>query len=698
MQKNNKFHTRSIALSVVFAVVCLIYVIRLVNIRINAEPEEDTGEYYERRETVQAVRGEIYDRNGKKLVSNSYTYDFVFDYAAMSGDRAQQNIHLLQAIYAMQSTGNYDKLTDGGFPFAGAYPNYSYTAEALSADTNTYYRLLKRIAENELEDESPKAKDQLTADYLEEFYASHPEAFPTESEIIEHYLKKYALVDSKGAPVHSDGQTDMLLRLRYNMELADFSVYNSYVMAADVDKDFILYVKELCLPGADFEIRTSRVYEYPGYASHILGRMGKIYAENWEYYKELGYEMNDTVGIDGCEFAFESYLRGIDGVRLIIEDADGNIISQKMETEPKPGQDIYLTIDIDLQIAAEDGLEENVKKYASSESGALVAMDPNTGELLAVASYPTYDLSTFSTDYKDLASNPASPLLDRALEGLYAPGSTFKLGMTALGIDGEYVSRGELLECEGVYTRFSGHQPKCWIYNSATGVGNHGLINASQAIAVSCNCYFYELGWRMGIDKMNTYCTLLGLGQKTGVELPEKLGTLAGPEYREQSGGVAWTAGDTILAAIGQAENSFTPIQLSTYVSTILNGGTRYAARLLYKTSSFSEGGDSYVKPCEVLQQISISDEALLTVKRGMKQMVEDSATVSKYMKNVPVTVIGKTGTAELGGSERENGLFVCAAPYDSPEIVITSVIEHAGGGSYAALAAARVLEAYEFD
>ncbi len=698
MQKNNKFDIRSLALSVVFCVICLIYVIRLVNIQINAEPEEFTGEYYTRRETIQAVRGEIYDRNGVKLVSNKYEYDFVFDYAAMSGDRTEQNIHLLQAIYAMQETGNYDKLIDNGFPLLGAYPNYTYSTEALDAESKIYYRLLKRIAENELEDESPKAKNQLTADYLETFYEEHPECFPGESELINHYLKKYKLVDSKGNLVFSEEQTDLLLRLRYNMEVSDFSVYNSYVMASDVDKSFILYIKELSLAGADFDIRTQRVYEYPGYVSHILGRTGQIPAEDWEYYKELGYEMNDTVGLGGCELAFENYLRGIDGVKVIVEDAQGNIISEKIETDPVPGQDVYLTIDINLQIAAEDGLEENIKKYTASKSGAIVAMDPATGQLLALASYPTYNLASFNADYNDIIANEASPLLNRALEGLYAPGSTFKLGMTAAGIDKEHISSTELLECEGVYTRFSGHQPKCWIYNSATGIKNHGLINATEAIAVSCNCYFYELGWRMGIEQMNTYCALLGLGQSTGVELFEKLGTLAGPEYREQSGGVAWTAGDTIMAAIGQSENAFTPIQLTTYLSTILNGGTRYAATLLLKTSSFSEGGDSFVNASKVLSQVSISDEALTTVKRGMKQMVQDSATVSRYMKNVPVTVMGKTGTAELGGSERENGLFVCAAPYDKPEIVITSVIEHAGGGSYAALAAARILEAYNFD
>ena len=695
MQKNNKISKRSIILSVIFAIACLIYVIRLVNIQINAEEKTDDGEYFTRRKTIQAVRGEIYDRNGKKLVSNTYTYDFIFDYAAMSGDRTEQNIHLLSALYAMQSQGIYDKLEDHGFPFSGTYPNYTYSAEALTPTTNMYYRLLKKIAEFELEDECPKAKDQITANYLEAFYAENPAAFPKESEVINFYLKRYGLVDAKGNAIFSDEQTDLLLRLRYNMSVADFSVYNSYTMASDVDKSFILYIEELNLPGADFEIQTTRVYEYPGYASHILGRTGRIYAENWDYYKNLGYDMDDTVGIDGCEYVFEDIMRGIDGVMLIKEDKDGNIISQEIEKRPIAGQDIYLTIDIDLQIAAERGLEENVL-MCGSESGAITAVNPKNGEVLVLASYPTYDLSTFSADYNSLASNTARPLLNRALNGIYAPGSTFKLGMAALGIDSEEIGVYETVDCSGVYTRFDDYQPECWVHGTAQG--QHGAVDATKAVEVSCNCYFFEVGWRVGISKMNDYYTKLGLGQKTGIELPEKSGILAGPEYRQESGGLAWTAGDTITAAIGQSQNAFTPIQLSSYVSTLLNGGTRYATRILLKSSSYKNGDNALENTGTVLDNVEISDTALSTVKQGMKQMVENSSTASLYLGKLPVTVGGKTGTAELGGDAEENGLFVCAAPYDDPEIVVTSVIEHAGGGSYAILSAARTLQAYNFD
>lgn len=683
MRKNRKFEARSIAMSAIFALVCIMYIIRLVNIKINAEPENETGEYYQRRETIQTQRGEIYDRNGKKLVSNKYTYNFVFDYAAMSGDKTEQNVHLLQAVYAMQNMGIYDDSGYEEFPFSGSYPNYSYTTEALSSESNTYYKLLKRIAENELEDESPKAKNQLTADYLEEFYEQNPGAFPKESEIINFYLERYKLVNSKGELTFDEEQTDLLLRLRYSMEVADFGVYNRYVMASDVDREFILYIEELCLPGADFEKVATRVYEYPGYASHILGRTGKIYAENWEYYKELGYDMDDIVGIDGCEYAFENYLRGVDGVMLITEDKDGNIISKKIEQEPIPGQDIYLTIDIDLQIAAEDGLKATDKSYGYSESGACVAVDPNNGEVLVLASYPTYDLTTFGVDYNDLASDSRSPLLNKALDGLYAPGSTYKLGVTAAAMYTGEITPTTLIECKGVYTDANGHKSDCWIYNSSSAtVAQHGNITASEAICVSCNCFFYRVGEDMGTEKMNAYISQLGFGSNTGIELSEKVGQL------DES--------DAVHAAIGQAQHEVTPIQLASYLSTLINGGTRYSAHLLYKTSSFSESGGTYVKETEILGTVEMSAETLSTIKLGMKRMVENNATVRRNMSDVHATVYGKTGTAEKGTGKVSDGLFVCAAQSgDTPEIVVATVLSAAGTGNYASLASSYVLKAY---
>ena len=552
MKDNRKTLFRIAAVASVFAVMCLVFLIRMINITLNAGPKQIKTGTYERRESIQALRGQIYDREGRALVYNEYSYDMVFDYDAMAATNVDRNYAILQAVYALRATGNENKRCESSFPFDGVYPNYTYSAEAKDTESDIYYRLLKRIAEDELEEDSEKPKNELTVSYLEEFYKDNPEKFPTEQEIVDWFCERYKInaLDESGEPLFSDSEIDIIIRVRYDMEVADFSVYNQYVFAKGLDLPFISYLKEISVVGADFVIETERKYAYPGYASHSLGRVGSIPAEDWEYYRSLGYEMNDTVGLSGCEAVFEEYLRGIDGVRVVVEDLDGNIIDSWVETEPVAGKDVYLTIDIDLQIAAEDGLEYNVKALLNSEAGALTALDPNSGEILAIASYPTYDLSTFSQDYNKLLSDKANPLYNRALDGLYAPGSTFKLGMVAAGVSSGTVSAADCINCAGRYTYYApSYSPKCWIYPGA-----HGDLDAVGALRVSCNCYFFELGRRMGIDLMNEYCSGYGLGEYTGIELAEKKGILAGPLYRDMNGLEIWVTremADRLKAAEG---------------------------------------------------------------------------------------------------------------------------------------------------
>lgn len=691
--KFRKMPLRITCIAVAFVVICIIFLIKMVNITLTADPTDNlqTGTY-ERREPIQAMRGEIYDRNGVKLVYNEYKYNMIFDYDAMAATQIDRNYAILQAVYALRSTGNEAHRTESSFPFSGTYPNLTYLPEATDGESDIYYRLLKRIAQNELEEDAPISKTELTVSYLEDFYRENPDEFPAESEIIEWYLQRYKLneVNGDGSNKFSDGEIDKIIRVRYDMEVADFSIYNRYCFAKDLDISFISYIKELHVVGADFEVDTERKYAFPGYASHILGRTGAIPAEDWAHYKALGYEINDTVGLDGCEAAFEEYLRGVDGVMLVVEDMDGNIIDSRVEKEPVAGKDVYLTIDIELQMAAEKGLKKTVDALESSDAGAITAIEPNSGEVLVIASYPSFDLSSYGEDYNDLLADEANPLYNRALDGLYAPGSTFKIGMVAAGVTNGTVTANTTINCTGRYEYYKDYRPRCWIYP-----GSHGQLNSMGALEVSCNCYFYELGRLMGIDLMNEYCTGYGLGQLTGIELGEKKGILAGPAYREANGLEGWTAGNTISAAIGQSDNTFTPIQMSVYVSTVLNGGTRYGAHLLKEVREYGSGETVLVSEPHILSSVELSAEAVSAVKQGMRQMVEASSSVSSYMRYVPVTVGGKTGTAELGGSNTENGLFVCAAPYNAPDIVVTAVVEHAGGGSYAALAASYVLDEF---
>lgn len=700
MDRGRKATVRTVCIAVAFVLICTVYFARMVSLAANKDTDTAVTDTYERRETIQAVRGEIYDRNGNKLVYNSYTYDMVFDYDAMAATQLERNYAILRAVEIIDGTDSRSHLTESSFPFDGTYPYYTYSAEAKDMESSIYYRLLKRIAENELETESDRKKNELTASYLYEFYTDHPEKFPTEKEIVDLYVEKYQLdaANEDGTPLFSDIERDTVIRMRYDMEVNDFSIYTQYTVATDLDIAFISAIKEAGIAGADFTVQTERKYAYPGYASHILGQTGKIPAESWSEYKELGYGMNDIVGLSGCEEAFEKYLRGEDGVMVIIEDKDGNIIDKRIEKQAAAGNDVYLTIDIELQIAAEDALRENVAIIGDARAGAVTAVDPDNGEVLVLASYPTYNLETYNKDYSNLVGDPANPLYNRVLSGLYTPGSTFKVGIAAAGISSGIVSASTYLRCDAIYTYYDDYQPKCWYYPHS-----HGDVNAAYAVQVSCNCYFYELGRLMGIESMNEYCLAYGLGQYTGIELSEKKGILAGPDYRDENGLSGWTAGNTIAAAIGQSDNSFTPLQLASYISTVLNGGTRYSVHLLLEVRAYGTNELVYENQTKVLNTVELTDSAVNAVKQGMGQMVRYDSAVSNYMKNVPVAVGGKSGTAQRGTGANDNRLFVCAAPYNDPEIVISTVIEpddslpkdNAHGSSYASYTSAKILEKY---
>ena len=679
----------------VFVLICLVYFARMFIIVATADPNDkiETGTFT-RTEPIQALRGEIYDRNGKKLVYNEYSYDMVFDYDAMAATQAERNVTILQAVKAIEERGLEALRSESSFPFSGAYPNYTYTAEARDGESNIYYRLLKRIAEDELETDAPVNKTELTVAILDKFYGENPDAFPTEKEIVDWFVSRYKINEKneQGEPMFTDAEIDAIIRVRYDMEVADFSPYARYTFAEDVDISFVTYVKELHLVGADFEVEVERKYGYPGYASHILGRTGAILAEDWEYYEALGYNMNDIVGIDGCEAAFEEYLRGVDGVRVVVEDKNGNIIRSYVEKEPIPGKDVCLTIDIDLQIVAEKALKDNVNTFNDANAGGVTAINPKNGEVLVMASYPTFDLTTYGQDYDELVKDPYNPLLNRALNA-YTPGSVFKVGMVAAGITAGSVNSSTCFYCGGADPVYGN---KCWVYPN-----QHGYLNAAKALEVSCNCYFYELGPIVGIEAMNKYCKAFGLGEATGIEIRENTGILAGPDYVE-SVGQQWNERDTVMAAIGQSTNMFNPLQIANYISTVLNGGTRYSTHLLKEVRTYS-GELVYAYDTEILDTISLSTSAVSTVKQGMKQMAEEDSVARSNLSGLPVTVGGKTGTAQRGTGKNDNRFFVCAAPYNNPEIIVTVIIEpddskpkdNAHGSASASEAAGDILRAY---
>ena len=468
-----------------------------------------------------------------------------------------------------------------------------------------------------------------------------------------------------------------------------------------MDIDFISRVKEQALTGAVIEATTVRQYHTP-YAAHLLGRVTPIFPEEVEYYTSLDedgdgvadYSLNDTVGRDGVEQAFESYLRGDAGVRTVERNKQGKIVSETWRVEPQPGDNVMLTLDIGLQGYVENVLASSVPAIDVEENtggAACVVLDVDTAEVLACASYPTYDIANYNANYNQYAADPAEPLLNRALQGLYAPGSTFKMVTAVAGLETGVIEPDTEIEDVGRYTRWSSPQPMCWIYRERGTT--HGWINVSEAIEVSCNYFFYEVGYQVGIDTLVDYATRFGLGQYTGIELYEEKGVMAGPEFTESLGGT-WYEGSVLSVAIGQESSQFTPVQLANYIATLVNGGTRNAVHLLKEVKSSDFSQVEYTYEPQVLGTIEIETENLQAVKAGMLALTTQGS-VSRHFQDLPFQVGGKTGSAQVDDQADANAVFVCFAPYDDPEVALALVVERGGSGSELGAMAADILSYY---
>lgn len=678
-------HWRYTALAVVLAVVSLVYVARLVNLQITARDSfaPIAEKTYSRTVPIQAHRGEIFDRNGLPLVTNVMHYDFVLDYAAMPAGYAASNEAILAALDAIEAVGEGEKKTSMVTPFVGQYPDIRFDERYLAdaAFMNRHARILK--------DNGWKA-----------------ELSPEEQ--LEKFGRKYKLIDKSGELLYEPEVATLLLAVRYDMEYDRFSRLEPYVLAKDVSLQLITCVKERQIDGAAFREGVTRQFVYPGYASHILGRVGKIQSEEkMEYYTALGYPMDAVVGISGCEEAFEEYLHGEDGELTIIENEDGEIVDCYVSREPVAGQNVWLTIDIGMQIAAEDALAENVafirEKAAATpgtqdgedaSAGALTAIGVNTGEVWAMASYPTYDLSTFSADFAALNQNKDRPMVNRALSGLYTPGSTFKIGVAAAALTEGIITPYTTIETKGIYTYYApSYTPRCWYYLRYWGT--HGTINVKKALQVSCNYFFYDVGRQLGIDNITRYMRSYGLGEKTGIELYEESGVLAGPEYREQNGLDAWMPGDTIQAAIGQSDNQLTPMQLSVYLSTITNGGTRYGAHLLHSVHTFNNAEVVYTRLPNVASKAPLSAANHQTLMEALKSVTEDDGSAARIFRDYPIEVGGKTGTAQVSKTMSDNAVFTAFAPWDSPELAVSCIIEQGNNGTDAGNSVREVFDYY---
>ncbi len=688
MQNNSRVQVmRYISIIAFLILVCAIFCARLVSIQIIDPPldgGDGDGKTFKRTEKIQAQRGEIYDRNGKILVHNDYSRAIVLDWGDFPWTGEEANTLILSSVERIKETDGESSLTEiEYFPFEDVFGEIRYKDSYLEGGEDDF-RLEKMLTHYDFK-LGTSARD--FADYL---------------------LSRWKLVDSDGKLLYSEEDVYTLFSRRYDMEYLQFGPDKQYVLSNKASIRAISAVLELNLRGVTTSIKSQRVYDYPGYMSHILGRCGKIPSGSLDSYLALGYSMDSVVGLDGVEQAFEEYLRGIDGEITIIEDMDGNILEKYISREPVAGKDVYLTIDIELQKVAEDSLAYRIQKIASdglaaggdmagadANAGAVVAIDPQTNGILCMASYPTYDLSRFDEIYADLAQDKNSPMLNRALLAEYAPGSTFKLCTSIAALSEKIVSGSTKINDTGVYKYYSDYQPHCWIYDMHGT--SHGKINVVEAIQHSCNYYFFETGRLLGIDRIGKYASALGLGKATGIELPEKIGVVANPDYALTSGSGAWMPGDTLGAAIGQSYHLFTPTQLACYLSTLINYGERYSAHLLYSVNDFSNQTPVQYYENKILDgSMQIEPYHVSLVKQGMRAVMDATLTKRAFRDLTAVQAAGKTGTAQIGGANSDNATFVSFAPYSgTPEIVCAGIIENGVTGNNTAYVISDIMEQF---
>ena len=607
-------------------------------------------------EVVPASRGIITDRNGKVLVSNRLAYTLVFDRSGFTDD-ASLNDAILRLIRLCQETGT------------------AWNDTLPIAQTGSFLRCTNDRSES-------------FTQYLEKNKLT---ATAAGRQLIAEMRALYHVDESL-----SEKDARLVIGVRYELHSRD-----SYTFAEDVSSEVLSLITDGRYEGVSIRTASARVYNTT-LAAHILGTIGPIWQEEWSSnektgyvgYADKGYSMNDLVGKDGVEKAFEEYLRGTDGRRLITTDEDGKLTGELYTREPQPGGTVALTLDIDLQADVERALAQTITGMIDEDSnergGAAAVVSVGSGEVLALASYPTYDLSTFNEDYEDLVADERLPMFNRATQGTYAPGSTFKMCTAVAALESGIITPSSIIQDRGIYTYYRDPQPMCWVYRQ--GGSTHGRINVTQAITVSCNYFFYEVGRLTGIRTLDSYASQFGLGQSTGIEISDSSGVLASPEWAD-SHNREWTDGQTITAAIGQSYNLFTPLQLANYIATLVGGGEHYQAHLLKNVKEYDNSRLLYVYDDEPLNTVEMSGSTVEAVTKGMHELTV-SGGVAFAFRDCVVSAGAKTGSAQVG-TDIANGVFVAYAPYEDPEIAVAIVIEKGGSGAALATAAVEIINSW---
>lgn len=640
---------------------------------------------------VKAARGNILDRYGRVLVSNRECYNLVINTTRLFGDEVDDpNAVILEMVNIVEDSGA-EFIDD--LPITKS-PPFEYT------EMTDFQRTL-----------------------LNAYFDDHDLAEDTTAvELMSYFRTRYDIDNT-----YSAEDMRKISAIRYALNVRYAINTSSYTFVEDASIDLISDI--MGAVGSVIEVESSYVREYnTQYAAHLLGYIGAMTDVEQEQYMvgdNSGYNYDSMVGKDGVELAFESWLHGTDGKSRVTRNSEGTITSTVYEEDPVPGNHVYLTIDIQLQEAVERALEngiialqlerdqENAEAIANGtpdevrediQGGAAVVVDVNSGNPLAIASYPTFDASQVYENYAEYLNAEYDPLYNRATMGAYAPGSTFKPLVALAALSENIINTETRIKCEGIFSKYAdqGYAPECWIYTQEQLT--HGNDNVSEAIRDSCNYFFYTIADMMGIDIMDEYAADFGLGESTGIEIGETIGNMANPDNHLNYDVDAWVYGDTVQAGIGQSDSLFTPLQLAEYCAAIANGGTRYSASVLKSVRSFDYTRQLYSGETKVMSTVDSADYNWAAVQYGMYLFTHDingSSSEAYYAFNnysyngESIGVAAKSGTSQLGEDITNNALFMCYAPYDDPEIAVAIVVERGRAGSALTNIAKDVLDAY---
>lgn len=622
--------------------------------------------------TVTAARGDIVDSRGERIATSVTGYNVVLNKLLMGDENLDGMLQKIVELLRANGESWNDTLLISQPDAAG---NYTFTAEEGSTKDQ------KALA---------AMKDNLGL-----------QQYATANDVMEKLVEDYDLASYPLSWQRTLGG------IHYEMQLQAFSNVNNFIMAENVSEATVATIKEhsLSLPGVEIVETSTRSYEQSTVLPHVLGRVGKITAEKWKVtdengqttypLREKGYNMNDIIGISGLESAYEDELRGKDGVETITRNSDGVIVDTALTTVPEPGHTVQLTIDSRFQKAVDKALAENIdminrvynKGSMKAAAGAAVVLDVKDGSVLAASNYPSFDQNLYAANYSAYSEDENMPLFNRALQGLYTPGSTYKPSVAVAALDTGLINRYSTVLCNGVYTYYKDYHPKC------TRHGHSGNIDVVTAIKWSCNIFFYDVGRRLTSDVYDAYAYKLGLGQRTGVEVSEALGRLT---TKNDSN---YTESLDVQAAIGQGNTAVTPIQLATYAATLANRGTRYRTHFVKAILDSNTGKTLEETQPEVMDVVEDKGETFDLVREGMLGMAQTIPALASY----PHTIACKTGSPQrsegyyAGNTYKHytNAAMIAYGPAEDPEIAIGIVVEYGGAGARTGTLVADIFNAY---